>query len=103
MERRARNAKIGLGISILSVCVGAVLVPVALRYGIFPDDPDAYTARDDRIGIAALTLLTGGVVSSLATGILLRVRKRKLRELQQTHYGTPRPVQWDLTHSRLVF
>jgi len=82
MQRRVRNARIGLGISLLSVCVGAVLVPVALRYGIFPDDPYAYTTRDDRIGIASLTLLTGGILSSLATGILLSVRKRTLRSHQ---------------------
>jgi hypothetical protein len=39
----------------------------------------------------------------IATGILLGVRKRKLRRLQEAHYGRPRRVQWDLAQSRVVF
>jgi hypothetical protein len=39
----------------------------------------------------------------IVSGILLGKRKRKLRELQEAHYGTPRRVQWDLAQSRLVF
>jgi hypothetical protein len=30
-------------------------------------------------------------------------RKRKLRRLEQAHYGKPHRVQWDLARSRLVF
>jgi hypothetical protein len=47
----------------------------------------------------------------IATGILLGVRNRKLRERKQrdrdslwyTHSSTPRRVKWDLAQSRLVF
>jgi hypothetical protein len=46
--------------------------------------------------------MVGGAAGMIATGILLGVRKRKLR-LQEADYGTPRRVQWDLARSRLVF
>jgi hypothetical protein len=39
----------------------------------------------------------------IISGALLGVRKRKLRRLQEAHYGAPRRVQWDLAQSRLVF
>jgi len=118
MQRRVRNAKIGVGISGLSVLVGGVLLAITLDEGLFPDDPNhVETARDDRIGIAAATLLVGGLVSLLTTGIMVGVRKRtlksherKLRELQRDlplggggARPQPRRVQWDLARSRLMF
>jgi len=45
-------------------------------------------------------LSIGGVAGMIASGILLRRRKRDLRE---AHYGAPHRVQWDLAQSRLVF
>jgi hypothetical protein len=45
----------------------------------------------------------GGAVGMIISGALLGVRKRKLRRLQEAHYGAPRRVQWDLARSRLVF
>jgi hypothetical protein len=48
-------------------------------------------------------LASGGIVGMMTTGGMLARRKRKQRELQEAHYGTPRRVQWDLTRSRLVF
>jgi hypothetical protein len=47
--------------------------------------------------------MSAGGAGMIASGIVLGVRKRKLRELQQADYGTPRRVQWDLSQSRLVF
>ena len=103
MRRRVRNMEVGLGISILSVLVGGVFLAVSLDEGIFPDDPNAGSSRDDRIGIAGATLAIGGVVSLLTTAILLRNRKQELREAEHTHSPTPSRGQWDLARSRLVF
>ena len=44
-----------------------------------------------------------GAVGMIVTGAMLGKRKRKLRELQEAHYGTPLRVQWDLARRRLVF
>jgi hypothetical protein len=49
-------------------------------------------------------VLTGvGFIGMLVSGPVLGARKRKLRRLQEAHYGKPRRVQWDLAQSRLVF
>jgi hypothetical protein len=48
-------------------------------------------------------VMVGGGLGMIASGGLLGARKRKLRELRQAHYGTPRRAQWDLARSRLVF
>jgi hypothetical protein len=115
MQRRVRNAGIGMGISGASVLVGGVLTAAAFSEGVLPDDPEA--AGQPGIEIAGATLLVGGVVSLLATGILLGLRKRELRsreqELRELQRDLPlgaigaRPqahrVQWDLARSRLVF
>lgn len=117
MQRRVRNAKIGLGISGVSVLVGGVLLGIGLG-GVYQDigTPEE-AAGNDRVAFAGATLLTGGVASLLATGILLGVRKgklesheRRLRKLQRDlplGGGGARPqarrVQWDLAGSRLVF
>ena len=117
MQRRVRNAKIGLGISGASVLVGGVLMGIGWggSYQDFGTPEEA--ASNDRIGIAGATLLTGGVASLLATGILLRVRKRKLESLEQRLRELQRDlplggrgarpqarrVQWDLARSTLVF
>ena len=45
----------------------------------------------------------GGNTEVMSSGGMLARRKRKQRELQEAHYGTPRRVQWDLARSRLVF
>ena len=119
MQQRVRNAKIGLGISGVSVLVGAVLLGIGIG-GTFRDIgmPQEAASNDrDGIAIAGGTLLAGGVASLLATGILLAVRKRelesheqRLRELQRDlplggRGARPqaRRVQWDLARSRLVF
>ena len=48
-------------------------------------------------------LLVGGFAGMVASGVLLRRRKRERDSLRQAHYATPRRVQWDLARSRLVF
>jgi hypothetical protein len=39
----------------------------------------------------------------IATGILLGVRKRDRRSLQEARYERPRRVQWDFARSQVVF
>lgn len=119
MQRRVRNAKIGLGVSGASVLVGGVLLGIGIG-GTYRDiGTPQEAASNDRVGIAiaGATLLTGGVASLLATGILLGVRKRelesheqRLRELQRDlplggRGARPqaRRVQWDLARSVLAF
>jgi hypothetical protein len=55
------------------------------------------------VGITGAVVMAGGLAGMIAYGVLLRKRKRKLRRLEQAHYGTPRRVRWDLAQSRVVF
>ena len=88
MELRVKRAKIGLGVSVVVMVGGSVL----FLYG---------AAADDTAALATgFSLSLGGTGGTIASGILLRRRKRDLRE---AHYGRPRRVQWDLAQSRLVF
>ena len=94
MQRRVRNAKIGLGVSGASVLVGGVLLGIGIG-GTYRDiGTPQEAASNDRVGIAiaGATLLTGGVASLLATGILLGVRKREL----ESHEQRLRELQRDL-------
>jgi len=91
MELRVKRAKIGLGVSV----VGMVGFGVLFLYG---------AAADDTAAVAIGFILSlGGLGGTIASGILLRRRKRDRDRLLEAHYGTPRRVQWDLARSRLVF
>lgn len=104
MELRVQRAKIGVGISAVPVFIGTVLMLASSFSGglLQPRTPEE--AETDR-----RTLIGGGVVagagalSMIATGILLGVRKRKMRELQKAHYAPPRRAQWDPGTSRISF
>ncbi len=91
MELRVKRAKIGLGVSV----VGMVGFGVLFLYG---------AAADDTAAVATGFILSlGGLGGTIASGILLRRRKRDRDRLLEAHYGTPRRVQWDLAQSRVVF
>jgi hypothetical protein len=98
MDPAVRRARIGLITSAAVLAVGGAL------FGISYIDI-GFTPRRwvDPVRITGVTLMAGGAAGMIATGALLGVRKRKLREPQEAHYGTPRRVQWDLARSRLVF
>jgi len=104
MELRVRRARIGVGVSAAALVLGAVVAGAA---GAAAVNRSFSTPTDTSSGDAAVwvgvALVGVGGVSMIATGILLGVRKRKLRELQEARYETPRRVQWDLARSRLVF
>jgi hypothetical protein len=102
MDVRVRRAKIGIGSSALAFFVGGILLASGLS-GDCGWGGGAQRESCDRLAYAGTALAAGGAVGMIATGILLGVRKRKLRRLQEAHYGRPHRVQWDLAQSRLVF
>jgi hypothetical protein len=91
IETRVKRAKIGLGVSVVAMVGFGVL----FLYG---------AAADDTAAVATgLILSLGGTGGTIASGILLRRRKRDRDSLRAAHYRTPRRVQWDLAQSRVVF
>jgi len=107
MELRVRRAGIGLGVSAGVFLAGVVMGAIALSEAapffciIEACPPTAEWAAP--VGWTGALLTFGGLVGMIATGKNLSRRQRKLRGLQEAHYGRPRRVQWDLAQSRLVF
>ena len=95
MELRVQRAKVGLGFSAVFFVVGVAL---ATAGGV-----SILTAETSALLSAGLVLAAGGSVGMIASGILLRKRKRDRDSLREAHHGKPRRVQWDLARSRLVF
>ena len=107
MDVRVRRAKIGVGVSGLGLVAGAVMGLAVLGASMcpftIPHDTTCPPSWVDPVGIAGLVLGVGGLAGIVASGILLRKRKRDRDSLQQAAYTTRRRVQWDLAQSRLVF
>jgi hypothetical protein len=102
MNVRVRRAGFGLGGSGVAFVIGGVLVASGLS-GECGWGGDVPRERCDRLAYAGAALAGGGAAGMIATGILLGVRKRDRRRLQEAHYGRPHRAQWDLAQSRLVF
>lgn len=104
MELRVKRARIGLISTAAAMGVGGAFVAIAVAHR---DCGLSFTRRIPQwcnvVGNTGLALIFGGAAGVIATGILLGVRKRKMRTLEEADYGTPRRVQWDLARSRLVF
>ena len=94
MDVRVRRAGIGVGVSVTAMVVGLVSGAAVAS--------SPLSAPTAAIGIG-MAMMVGGLGGTIASGILLRRRKRERDRLKEAHYGTPRRVQWDLTQSRLVF
>jgi hypothetical protein len=108
MELRVKRANIGLGVSGAAFGIGAVMTTVAgleSAFECFLEPPTGCTTPGwvRPVGVSGGFLLAGGFVGMIATGILVRRRKRDRDSLREAHYGTPRRVQWDPAQSRLVF
>ena len=107
MDVRVRRAKIGVGVSGLGLVAGAVMGLAVLGASMcpftIPHDTTCPPSWVDPVGIAGLVLGVGGLVGIVASGILLRKRKRDRDSLRYAHIGTPRRAQWDVARSRLVF
>ena len=105
MDVRVRRAGIGVGVSVTAMVVGlavsgaAAASSVCISFDPTMPCPPTPTAA---IGIG-MAMMVGGLGGTIASGILLRRRKRERDRLKEAHYGTPRRVQWDLAQSRLVF
>jgi len=99
MELRVKRAKIGLWSTAGATILGGVMIGASWQC------MSGRTFEDACWGpfLSGAVIGFSGGVGMIVTGALLGVRKRKLRELQQAHYGTPRRVQWDLAQSRVVF
>ena len=102
MERRVMLAKLGVGVSAVPIFVGALLAASTAFSPLAPRTPEEQTS-DRRLQYAGAALLAGGAASMVAMGIVLGVRKRKLRKFDEAQHRRPRRVQWDLAQSRLVF
>lgn len=104
--RRSRNALIGTS------AATAVGFAMGLGFGakcteyVTPVGSDRLcTTRGQEAGLTiGAMMFTGGAVGMLTTGIMLGVRKGKLRRLDdQARVGKSRAVRWDLARSRFVF
>jgi hypothetical protein len=107
MERRVRRAGIGLGVSggvlFAGVVMGAIALSEAAPFFCILEacPPTADWAAP--VGWTGALLTVGGLLGMISFGTERGRRKRKLRELQEAHYGRPHRVQWDLARSRVVF
>jgi len=89
MERRVRGAKIGLGVSVPFIMMGTFVAVIASGLGEFAV-PEEEKIGPSPGGIAAGIVMTAGALGgTIASGVLLRRRKRELRSLEQAHYGIP--------------
>ena len=101
MELRVKRARIGLLSTTGVAVVGAALFGAGAARGRSSQDLDALS--EGPLLISGMSLMIGGAVGMIASGIVLGFRKGELRRLQAADYGRPRRVQWDLAQSRTVF
>ncbi len=79
MRLRVRRAKIGLGVSAVVMVVGTALAFGGGAASICLSEP---CSRATGLTITGSIMAAGGAAGMVASGILLGVRKRKLRRLQ---------------------
>ena len=102
-DLRVKGAKIGLGVSVPFIMLAPVAVFMAEPICYFPTPEQPCPEGSPGLAATFAVMSVGGLGGTIASGILLRRRKRDRRWLGQAHHGTPRRVQWDLARSRLVF
>jgi hypothetical protein len=103
MERRVKLAKVGVGISSVTIFVGGIVATASAVHDPFQELRTGEPVNRQPGINAGIALVAIGGAGMIASGILLGVRKHKLRRFQEAGYGKRRHVQWDLTQSRLVF
>jgi hypothetical protein len=105
LKARAGKARAWLIATAVVTAIGVPLLAVGLTYDRRQPPSEDFDLDFTGAGLA----FTGGVMvfvgvpGMAASGAVLGQSKRKLRRLEQAHYGTPRRVHWDLAQSRLVF
>jgi hypothetical protein len=108
-----------MGISSVPILIGGILmivgIPGSLSFDLSAPPPTPEEQKqEERMMYAGAALAVGGAAAMIASGILLGVRKQKLRRfprypipiermLKEARYEGPRKVQWDMAMSRLVF
>lgn len=107
MDVRVRRAKIGIGSSAAVLFAGGMFLGVGIGeslsdLGCLFDCPPI-PKRYEVYVWTGTALLVGGFAGMVASGILLRRRKRDRDSLREARYGRSQRVQWDLESSRFVF
>ena len=104
-EPRARKARAWLIATGGLTAIGVTLVALGATYDSRQPPSQDFDLDFTGAGLATAggILVAGGVVGMAASGAKLAQSKRKLRSLEQAHYGRPRRVQWDLETLRVVF
>jgi hypothetical protein len=105
LRQRASKARKWLIATAVVTTIGAPLLAVGVTYDRRQPPSEGFDLDFTGVAVAIVggAMVFGGVFGMAVSGGTLGASKRKLRRLQQAHYGTPRRVQWDLTQSRLVF
>jgi hypothetical protein len=101
MELRVRRARIGLLSTTGVAVVGAALFGAGAARARSSQDLDALS--EGRLLISGISLMIGGAVGMIASGIVLGFSKGELRRLEEARHEGPHRVQWDLAQSRLAF
>jgi hypothetical protein len=98
-QLRVKRAKIGLWSTAGAAVVGGVMIGASVPC------VSGKTFEEACWGpfLSGVVIGFAGAVGMIVTGALLGARKRRLRTLQEAHYGTPRRVRWDPAQSRVVF
>ncbi len=100
MELRVKRARIGVGVSVFAFLAGFGMgMPAAVELGLgctASFEPCTTPDWVTPVGVTGAVLVAGGVAGMIASGILLRRRKRDRDRLRYR-------VQWDLAQSRVVF
>ena len=107
MDVRVRRAKIGIGSSAAAVLAGGMFFGFgfgeSFQLGECLFDCPPTPKRYDVYLWTGTALMVGGFAGMVASGILLRRRKRDRDSLREARYGRSQRVQWDLESSRFVF
>ena len=101
-ERKVRNAKIGLGVSAGGLVLGAIMAAAGGAASL-DFDLDGSPSGDSPALYVGAGIAGASALSLIATGALLGVRKRKLREWERASHAKLRRVEWDPVRSRLLF
>ncbi|MEM9728822.1 MAG: hypothetical protein AAF997_09570, partial [Myxococcota bacterium] len=110
--RRSRNALIGTGAAaafglIIAIPVAATQCDTVTRSD-GKEDYECSSAGDALLGVAS-PFIVGGLTGVVITGIMLGVRKGKLRRLNdgirydRNGYAGARAFRWDETRGKFVF
>ena len=103
MEKRVQRARKGLGVSVVPFVAGTLFIMAGtVGYDCFLNsDRSEKCGRLLYTGVGLATVGTGGIIAS---AIMLRRRKGKLRTLREAaYYERRRRAEWDVERSRLVF